>query len=111
MACPGDEIDRAEQDGTLGLLAIDQMILADRSPEVHARRLGRAKSGLGEDAARFWRALGMTDPPPGEVVFTDEDIEMLHLVDQILRLGLVDKDVALQMARVIGSSASRIAFA
>ena len=36
---------------------------------------------------------------------------MLHLVDQILRLGLVDKDVALQMARVIGSSASRIASA
>ncbi len=107
---PNDEIDRAEQDGTLGLLAIDQMILADRRPKYTQEDLA-AKSGLGEDAARFWRALGMTDPPPGEVVFTDEDVEMLHLVDQILQLGLVEKDVALQMARVIGSSASRIASA
>ena len=27
---PADDIERAEADGTLGLLAIDQMILADR---------------------------------------------------------------------------------
>jgi adenylate cyclase len=107
---PTDEIDRAEQDGTLGLLAIDQIILADRDPK-YTQRDVEGKSGLGADATRFWRALGLTDPPPGEVVFTDEDVEMLRLVDQMLELGLVEKDVALQMARVIGSSVSRIASA
>ena len=41
---PKDEIDRAEADGTLGLLAIDQMILADQSPEVHAGRARRRRA-------------------------------------------------------------------
>ena len=60
---------------------------------------------------RFWRALGLTDPPPDAAVFNDLDVEMLQLVDQMLELGLVEKDVLLQMTRVIGSSVSRIASA
>ena len=53
----------------------------------------------------------MTDPRSNEVAFSDIDVEILQLVDQVLRLGLIEKDVALQMARVIGSSVSRIASA
>ena len=107
---PKDDIDRAEADGTLGLLATDQIILGDQHPKYTQAEV-EALSGLGEDAARFWRALGLTDPPPDAVVFNDFDVEMLQLVDQMLELGLVEKDVALQMARVIGSSISRVASA
>jgi len=105
---PLEDIERAEADGTLGLLAIDQMILADQGPR-YTRAEVEARSGLGEEAARFWRALGLTDPPTNEVAFSDVDVEILQLVDEVLRLGLIDRDVALQMARVIGSSISRIA--
>jgi adenylate cyclase len=107
---PVDDIERAEADGTLGLLAIDQMILADQGPK-YTRAEVEARSGLGDDAARFWRALGLTDPRSDDVVFSDVDVEILQLVDQVLQLGLIEKDVALQMARVIGSSISRIASA
>jgi len=107
---PEDDIDRAETDGTLGLLVIEHMVLAGQEPEYTQSEV-EARSGLGADGARFWRALGLTDPPPGEPVFSNVDVEMLQLVDQVLRLGLIEKDVALQMARVIGSSMSRIASA
>jgi adenylate cyclase len=107
---PIEDVDRAELDGTLGLLAVEQMILADERPK-YTQTEAEALTGLGEDASRFWRALGLTDPPPDALVFSELDIEMLRLVDEMLELGLVDKDVALQMARVIGSSISRVAFA
>jgi adenylate cyclase len=107
---PAEEIGQAEADGTLGLLAIDHMILADHRPRYTQEEI-ETRSGLGSDAARFWRALGFTDPRPDERVFSDLDLEILEQVEQLLRLRLIDKDVALQMARVIGSSMSRIASA
>jgi adenylate cyclase len=105
-----DEIDTAEADGTLGLLAIDRLILAGETPK-YTRAEVEALTSLGSDQSRFWRALGFTDPGPDERVFSDIDVEMLERVDQMLRLRLVDKDVALQMARVIGQSTSRVASA
>ncbi len=107
---PKADLDRAEADGTLGLLAIEQTILGDQ-PLKYTQAELEARAGIGEDAARFWRALGFTDPRPDAVVFNDFDVEMLQMVEQIIELGLVDKDVALQMTRVIGSSISRIASA
>ncbi len=110
LGVPGDEIERAEADGTLGLLAIDHMIFAD-DPARYTQAQVEEMSGLGLDARRFWRALGFGDPTPDEEFFNDVDVEMLQLVEQLLRLHLIDKDVALQMTRVIGSSISRIASA
>jgi len=110
LGVPQEEIERAEADGTLGLLAMEHMALGDQTPRYTQGEV-EERSGLGPEAARFWRALGFTDPPPDERVFGDLDIEMLQLVDQFLQLKLVDTDVALQMARVIGSSMSRIASA
>jgi adenylate cyclase len=110
LGVPRDEVERAAADGTLGLLAIDRMILADQDAHYTQSEV-EARSGLGPDAERFWRALGFPDPGPDERIFTDIDIEMLQLVDQLLRLGLVERDVALQMARVIGSSMARVASA
>src|SRR4051794_592322 len=107
---PLEDVERAEADGTLGLLAIDQMILGDQGPRYTRAEL-EARTGLGDDAARFWRALGLTAPPANEVAFSTVDVEILQLVNEVLRLGLIERDVALQMARVIGSSISRLASA
>ncbi len=58
---------------------------------------------------RLWRALGFLDVGDDDPVFTDLDLEAVRLFDGILNLGAVDVDVAMQMARVIGSSMARIA--
>ena len=110
LGVPSDDIDMAEADGTLGLLVVERMILADQDPKYIQSEVA-ALSGLGDEAARFWRALGFPDPGPDDRIFSDLDIEMLKLVDQLVGLGLIDHDEALQMTRVIGSSMARIASA
>ena len=94
LGVPQEEIERAEADGTLGLLAMEHMALGDQTPRYTQGEV-EERSGLGPEAARFWRALGFTDPPPDERVFGDLDIEMLQLVDQFLQMKLVHTDVAL----------------
>src|SRR5437899_5160795 len=110
IGVPEEEIDKAEADGTLGLLAVDQMILADQNPKYTQAEV-EAITGLDEESGRFWRALGFPDPGPNDRIFSDFDVEMLTLVNQLVELGLIARDEALQMTRVIGSSMARIASA
>jgi adenylate cyclase len=103
---PG-EADRAAADGTLGLLIVDHTVVPE--PGVYTQEEVVSRSGLGADAQRFWRALGFPDPDPDDRAFSQVDMEMLQMVDAMLRLQLIERDVALQLARVIGSSMQRIA--
>jgi adenylate cyclase len=98
---------RAEADGTLGLLIVDHMVVPE--PGVYTHDDVVVRSGLGEDSIKFWRALGFPDPAPEDRAFSQMDLEMLQMVDAILRLELIEQDVALQLVRVIGSSIERIA--
>jgi adenylate cyclase len=102
-----DEAARAEADGTLGLLIVDHLVVPE--PGVYTQDEVVVRSGLGEDSRRFWRALGFPDPDPEDRVFSQMDLEMLQMLDAILRLELIERDVALQLVRVIGSSIERIA--
>ena len=110
LGVPEVEIAQAEADGTIGLLLVDRMILADTDQKYTQAEVASV-SGLGDEAARFWRALGFPDPGPEDRLFSDFDIEMLKLVDQFVSLRLIEHDEALQMARVIGSSMARVASA
>jgi adenylate cyclase len=105
-----EEIDRAAREGPLELYALERYILDD-VPEydiVHAA----ATSGLDiEEVRAFWRALGFPDPQPGEATFSPSDLEVLATVIAFIDAQVLDKTVALQMARVIGSSLARIATA
>jgi adenylate cyclase len=105
-----NEIDKADADGTLGLLAIDHLILADQNPRFTQQEV-ESITGLDRESARFWRALGFPDPGPNDRLFSDFDVEMLKLVHQLVEIGLIEHDEALQMTRVIGSSMARIASA
>lgn len=102
-----DESARAEADHTLGLLIVDRMVVPE--PGVYTQDEVVVRSGLGEDSRRFWRALGFPDPAVDDRVFSQMDLEMLQMLDAILRLELIERDVALQLVRVIGSSIERIA--
>ncbi|MGQ0616073.1 MAG: adenylate/guanylate cyclase domain-containing protein [Acidimicrobiia bacterium] len=109
LGAPADEIDRAEADGSLGLLAVDLLVFP--YPGRYTQDELLQLSGVSTDAPRFWRALGFPDPDPDDRVFTDADVELVRHVDRLLELRLVHIDVALQMTRVIGSAMARIASA
>ncbi len=104
-----EDVDRAAADGTIGLLAIASFIFPGEP--VFTQEEVMELSGMGDDARRYWRALGFPDPKPGEKAFTQADLDVLLVVRQLIDLGLVDNDVALQMGRVIGVSMARIAAA
>jgi adenylate cyclase len=101
------EIDHAEADGTLGLLVVERLVVAE--PGIYTQDEIIARSGLGADARKFWRALGFPDPDPDDRTFSSVDLEMLQMVDAMIRLELIQRDGALQLARVIGTSMQRIA--
>ena len=109
LGFPADDIDKADVDGTLGLIVFERLV--SPGPARFTQDEVVARSILGDDARSFWRALGFPDPQPGERIFTDADLEMLMLLEQMLQFGLIEHDVALQMTRVIGSSMARIASA
>jgi adenylate cyclase len=58
---------------------------------------------------RFWRALGFPTATDDEPSFTDLDLDAVRLFQGMQALGATRSDAALQLARVIGSSISRIA--
>lgn len=101
-----DDIAAAEADGTLGLLLMDRFVT---DPGTMTLQEAIDESGLGEEGIRFWRALGFPDPDPDDRAFGPADVEMLRLVDAVVRLQLIDRDTLLQLTRVIGSSIERIA--
>lgn len=106
LGIPAAEIDDAEADGTLGLRIVEHTV---GEPPTYTFEDVVERSGLGDGARRYWRALGFPDPEPGERLFTEGDLEAMELLGTMLHLGLLEDDVALQLARVIGSSMQRVA--
>ena len=105
-----EEIAKAREDHHLELLAIEHLVI----PEVAEYDLeGIAEvSGLSTDQiTRLWRSLGFAEPQPGDHLFTDVDVDMLRTIGQLLAMGWIDDELTIQMARVIGSSLSRVASA
>ena len=67
-----------------------------------------ARIGLDvELVARTWRAAGFPEPDPGVRAFTSHDVEMFMM----LRGGLdyFGEEVAIQLLRVLGAAAARVA--
>jgi adenylate cyclase len=102
------ELDRAETDGTLPLLAVERLIV----PEAAAYDLEAVTERTGVDAATvalLWRTLGYPVPRPGEVAFTDEDVAILGELGRLMEGNVATADLLVQMSRVIGSAMARVA--
>jgi adenylate cyclase len=102
------ELDRAETDGTLPLLAVERLIV----PEAAAYDLEAVTERTGVDAATvalLWRTLGYPVPRPGEVAFTDEDVAILGELGRLMESNVATADLLVQMSRVIGSAMARVA--
>jgi adenylate cyclase len=104
------EIDEARSAGALELLALEKVVSLE-DPRFDIDEVA-ALSGIGAERIReYWRALGFPDPRPGEKLFTEGDVEMMSAIMSFIAEGALEPDLAVQMARVIGSSLARIAAA
>jgi adenylate cyclase len=104
------EVEQASAEGTLELLALEKIVSTDVL--IYELDEVASLSGLPPDLIRaYWRALGFPDPRPGEKLFSDSDLNVLSDVVWFISDGALEEGVALQMARVIGSSLERIASA
>ncbi|MDP1819735.1 MAG: adenylate/guanylate cyclase domain-containing protein [Acidimicrobiales bacterium] len=104
------EIDRAQADGNLVLLAIEHLALGQEL--VYDVDAAIELTGLPEEELRhIWRSLGFPDPVSGERIFSDVDLTNLAAVAELLHSGAVSPEVAYGMTRVIGSSMARVASA
>ncbi len=105
------EIDEAEANGTLTLMAIDRMLVPGAA---HLDSNGVAeRSGMPrENATMLWRALGFPDVPDGEAVFTDESVEVLRLLqtpDDSLWFSVSESEALVAQVRAVGSGLARVA--
>ena len=105
-----DEIAAAVEQGpdAVQLLAIDRILLPGEHRYTRTEVVEKVGFDL-DEARRYWRALGFPDTADDENVFTDSDVEALRTLTQLIDQGVVDPQVALQLARVFGQSLSRMA--
>lgn len=104
------EIADAAAHGHLELLCLERLVLPDRQD----RDLGEVTSvtGLSPDLVRqLRRSLGFVEAEGPDRLYGDVDVEVLESIGALLDTGVVDADLVVQMARVIGSSTARIASA
>jgi adenylate cyclase len=102
------EIDQAMADDVLDLFVFDRILVPSRKR--YTRGEVAELTGVNLDSlVRFWRALGFPNASDDERSFTDLDLEAVRLFQGMQALGATRTETALQLARVIGSSMSRIA--
>jgi adenylate cyclase len=105
---PQEEIDAAEAERRLHLLVFDRLLVPSE-PRYTALDVAELAGMPLELTRRLWRALGFPDTADDDVMFTDFDIDALMTVNGMIHMGFAAEEVAVQMARVIGSSMARIA--
>jgi adenylate cyclase len=102
------EIDAAQREDRLDLLAVDRLLIA--TEHHHSTEQVYELTGLDDDVpARLWRALGFADVEGAGEPFNDQDLEALRMVYGLVSLGLASLDTAVQLTRVMGSSMERLA--
>ncbi|MGC8481758.1 MAG: adenylate/guanylate cyclase domain-containing protein, partial [Acidimicrobiales bacterium] len=102
-----EEIVQALSTGQLHFLAVDALL----GPPGQRFTLDELAAQSGIDAIKIrvlWRALGFADVSPQERHFSELDVDAAQIIRGLLGGG-TEFDVAIQLARVIGSSMARIA--
>lgn len=108
----GEEIDQAEREGHLTLLALDRDLRSGR--QRYDADEAAARAGMERElSSRLWRALGFPDVPPGIRVFTDDDVKMLVMLGKQLESSTYTTEesvvMLVQQVRLISSAQARIA--
>ncbi len=104
------DVDRAIDEGTIHLLALERLVALEQA-EYTLDEVAEMSGLPTEHIRAYWRALGFPEPRPGEKVFSETDLDMLASVLPFAAEGALESGLAVQMARVIGSSLARVATA
>ncbi len=102
------EIERADEDGTLDLVAVDRL-LAPESPALSLDDIAERSDVDQELRARMWRTMGLPEPESDAKLFSETDVMMNQVVQQLLGADNATQGRLLQIVRVLGSSMARIA--
>lgn len=79
-----------------------------QEPAFNAAEVAERTGVTIEEARRLWRALGF--PEHGfETAFTDADTEALSILIRVVRTGLIDFDMAVNLTRAVGQTMARLA--
>src|SRR5947209_8309369 len=107
---PEQQIAAAEHQGqeALQLLAVDRILMPGEERYAQAEVMEQVGIDI-EEARRYWRALGFPVIPEGEEAFTEGDVQAHRTLKELTDQGVVDPEVAMQLARVFGQSLSRMA--
>jgi adenylate cyclase len=103
-----EEVDAAEREDRLDLLAVDRLMLPGREHHTGDDLYGAVALDPGVPT-RLWRALGFADEAGAQDAFTEQDLEALQLVYGLVSLGLASLETTVQLTRVMGSSMERFA--
>jgi adenylate cyclase len=106
---PLEELKRAVAESRLALLPVERA-LSPEGPRYSAKELAE-QVGIGIDMiTRVWRAMGLSEAPPDERVYTNEDLEAAARAKALFDAGLPE-DGIIQVARVIGMTMAQLAAA
>jgi adenylate cyclase len=108
LGATDDDIDRAETQGWLPLLAFDCAVL----PGARRYDLAALAAAAGIDvdlALHLWRAVGFPDVPTGAVVFSERDVAAARLAREQAGNREDSADALLRQVRVISGALARVA--
>ena len=84
--------------------------LVGLEPPEFDRAAVAAATGVESDRVRrWWRALGFPEVADDETAFSADDIEMVKRLSMLVSVGLIDDDDVLRLARLHGTTFSRLA--
>jgi adenylate cyclase len=102
-----EELKRAVEENRLALLPVERALSGD-GPRYTAAEVADTVGVKLEVVTRVWRALGFSEAPPDERVYTDDDIEAAARAKAFLDAGLPE-DGIIEVARVIGMTMAQFA--
>lgn len=87
---------------------VEELLLGE--PLSHTMNDMEELSGLDTELGlRIWSALGFPTPSPDEIAFTQEDVQALTHIRELLDHPYVTEDMVLQLSRGVGQTMSRMA--
>lgn len=98
----------AEPDDTDASPALERLIIG-QDPQYSAAQVAQSTGLPIEDVRRLWRALGLPEHEAHEQAYNQRDLDSVETVAQMMRTGLIDLDVALNLARGLGQTMARLA--
>lgn len=105
-----ESITEAEAAGTDQLLAIDAVVLPERGR--YTLDEVAEKVGVPTEVIRaFWRASGFVEAGDEDQTFSKRDVAIMKSLVSLTGDGLIDEQLALQVARVVGLSMAQVATA